>query len=116
MPGRVSEQRWLLPSAIDAVLKTLAVSVKDPRDDDCDYEHSSLSGPFTCDNETVDVEIYRFAGTQDPWQLAVVHMSGGSTEWQERFATEEDAYAAFLKVAEESGLASFCARPSESVH
>ncbi|WP_348270298.1 hypothetical protein [Methylobacterium sp. GXF4] len=105
-----------MPSAIDAVLKVLAVSGKDPRDDDCDYEHSSLSGSFTRDGETVDVEIYRFAGTQDPWRLAVVHMSGGNTEWQERFATEEDAYAAFLEVAEKSGLASFCARPSESVH
>jgi hypothetical protein len=85
-------------------------------DEDRDFEHSALSGPFTHDGETVDVEIYRFAGTQDPWQLTVVHMSSGATEWRERFGTELDAYRAFLEVVERDGLASFGAAVSRVVH
>lgn len=76
-------------------------------DEDREFEHSSLSGTVGHDGEEVDVEIYRFAGTQGPWQLAVIHMSSGSTEWQERFATDRDAYAAFWAVVEERGLVSF---------
>ncbi|MGU3329583.1 hypothetical protein ACLBXB_21900 [Methylobacterium mesophilicum] len=85
-------------------------------DEDRDFEHSALSGSFTHDGETVDVEIYRFAGTQDPWQLAVVHMSSGSTEWQERFATEQDAYRAFAETVERDGIASFGAAISRVAH
>ena len=76
-------------------------------DDDREFEHSPLSGTVTRDGEEVDVEIYRSAGTQDPWELAVIHMSSGSTKWQERFATDKEAYAAFWAVVEERGLASF---------
>ena len=76
-------------------------------DEDRDFEHSTLSGSFTRDGETVDVEIFRFAGTQDPWELAVVHMSSGTTAWRELFATEQDAYRAFLEAVERDGLASF---------
>jgi hypothetical protein len=85
-------------------------------DEDREFEHSPLSGSFTRDGETVDVEIYRFAGTQDPWQLAVAHMSSGSTEWQQRFATEEDAYRAFAEAVERDGIASFSATVSKVVH
>ncbi|TXN40939.1 hypothetical protein [Methylobacterium sp. WL7] len=85
-------------------------------DGDRDFEHSALSGTFTHDGETVDVEIYRFAGTQDPWQLAVVHMASGSTEWQERFATEQDAYRAFMEAVERGGLASFGSGIGRVVH
>lgn len=37
--------------------------------DDREYEHSPLSGTFRRDGETLSVEIYRNAGTQDPWWL-----------------------------------------------
>ncbi|MCJ2115485.1 hypothetical protein MKK65_02540 [Methylobacterium sp. J-001] len=76
-------------------------------DGDREFEHSPLSGSFTRDGETVDVEIYRFAGTQDPWQLAVVHMSSGSTEWLTLFATEQEAYRAFADAVERDDIASF---------
>jgi len=85
-------------------------------DEDRDFEHSVLSGSFTRDGETVDVEIYRFAGTQDPWQLAVVHMSSGATERRERLATEQDAYRAFMEAVERDGLASFGAAVSRIVN
>ncbi|MER2197495.1 hypothetical protein [Methylobacterium brachiatum] len=85
-------------------------------DEDREFEHSALSGSFSHDGETVDVEIYRFAGTRDPWQLAVVHMSTGTTEWRERFAAEEDAYRAFMAVVERGGLASFGPTVSRVMH
>jgi hypothetical protein len=48
--------------------------------DDHEYEHSLLSGTFSRDGESVSVEIYRLAGTQDPWRLGVIDLSsGGST-------------------------------------
>lgn len=85
-------------------------------DEDREFEHSPLSGPFTRDCETVDVEIYRTAGTQDPWELAVVHMSSGSTEWQDRFATEQDAYRAFAEAVEQDGIALFVAATVRTMH
>ena len=85
-------------------------------DEEREFEHSPLSGSFTRDGETVDVEIYRFADTHDPWQLAVVHISSGSTEWQERFATEQDAYRAFAEAVERDGISSFGVTVSRSVH
>ena len=85
-------------------------------DEDREFEHSGMSGPFTRGGETVDVEIYWLAGTRDPRQLAVVHMASGSTEWQERFATERDAYRAFMGVVERDGLAAFGPGISGVVH
>ena len=76
-------------------------------EDDCDFEHSPLSGEFTCGDITVDVEIYRTAGTRDGWRMEVVSISGGCTRWHERFDTEQDAYRAFLAMVEADGLASF---------
>lgn len=85
-------------------------------DEDREFEHSPLSGTVRRDGEEVDVEIYRFAGTQDPWQLAVIPMSSGSTEWQERFATDQEAYAAFWTAIEERGFASFGAATGGTRH
>ncbi|MCJ2118773.1 hypothetical protein MKK65_19755 [Methylobacterium sp. J-001] len=49
-------------------------------DDDREFEHSPLSGSFTRGDIEVDVEIYRFAGTQDRWELVVVALGGGCTQ------------------------------------
>lgn len=75
--------------------------------DDHDFEHSPLSGVVTRNGVTVEVEIYRIAGTQDPWQLEVVHISGGCTRCRASFLTEEDAYTAFMAMAHADGLATF---------
>jgi hypothetical protein len=74
--------------------------------EDCDFEHSRFSGEFTRDDITVDIEIYRTAGTQDPWQLAVVSLSSGCTRWQQSFETEKAAFEAFLAVVDAAGIAS----------
>lgn len=85
--------------------------------DDHEYEHSPLSGTFRRDGEAVDVEIYRYAGTQDPWQLAVIDLSsGGSTLWQETYATDQEAYDAFTAMVEAVGLAPFLGRRPTKQH
>lgn len=76
-------------------------------EDDREFEHSPLSGEFTRGDITVDVEIYRTADTQDLWELEVVSLSGGCTRWQKRFATEREAYEAFMTMVEAGGIASF---------
>ena len=43
-------------------------------------------------------------------------MASGSTAWQERFATEQDTYRAFLEVVERDGLAAFGPGISRVVH
>jgi len=75
-------------------------------DDDFEFEHSPLSGPFAREGETVEVEIFRLAGTQDRWHMEVVQFSG-CTRWRDLFATDADAHAAFLAMVEAVGIASF---------
>ncbi|MBP1180955.1 hypothetical protein [Methylobacterium sp. PvR107] len=77
-------------------------------DEDRDFEHSPLSGSFSRDGETVDVEVYRYAGTQDPWQLVVIHpSSGGCTAGKETIATDQEAYEAFTAMMAADGMGSF---------
>ena len=77
-------------------------------DEDREFEHSPLSGTFSRNGESVDVEIYRYAGTQDPWQLVVIDLSsGGCTAWQDTFATDHEAYGAFTATVEADGMAPF---------
>lgn len=75
--------------------------------DDCDFEHSQLSGRFTMDNITVEVEIYRIIDADEPWRLEVVNEYGRCTRWHERFATEWEAYQTFLAVVEADGISFF---------
>lgn len=63
-----------------------------PTDDDREFEHSPLSGTFSRDGGKVDVEIYRYAGTQEPWRLEVIDLSSGRcTAWLATFATDQEA-------------------------
>lgn len=82
---------------------------------DRELEHSPLSGRHTSDGITVEVLIYRLAGTRDPWQLEVVDQQGGSTVWDEGFGTDRDAYKAFFEDIEASGIRQFM-EPSETRH
>ncbi|OJU30429.1 MAG: hypothetical protein BGN91_04455 [Nitrobacter sp. 62-13] len=56
---------------------------------------------------TVSVEIYRLAGGEEGWSLEVVDHDGGSTVWEDRFATDSDAYAEFYQTLETEGIKSF---------
>ncbi|WP_267428146.1 hypothetical protein [Methylobacterium sp. GC_Met_2] len=75
-------------------------------EEDCEFEHSPLSGPVTRDGETVEVEIYRFPGTPECWRMEVVHTSG-CTRWDTTFATDAEARTAFDTMVDTVGIASF---------
>jgi len=62
---------------------------------DRELEFSPLSGRVTRDGVTVQVHIYRFAGTDEGWTLEVVDHEDGSTVWKGAFDTDVEAYDAF---------------------
>ena len=76
---------------------------------------SSLSRKFTRDGITLEILIYRLE--DDPaWQLEVVDPEGGSTVWEDLFATEQDALnEAFQTIASE-GITSFLRDPDRTIH
>lgn len=80
-------------------------------DNDPEIETSSLSGTVTRDGISVRVEIYRLAVGDDGWTLEVVDQDGSSTVWDDRFATDKDAYAEFNRTLEEDGIRSFLELP-----
>ncbi|MGO4173729.1 hypothetical protein [Bosea sp. TAF32] len=69
-----------------------------------DIIRSPLSQRFTEDGVTVQVEIYRVDGTEG-WTLELIDEEGGSTVWQDSFATDAEAFAEFTDGVEQLGLA-----------
>lgn len=82
---------------------------------DRELEYSPLSGLVTHDDVTVEVLIYRFAGTADAWALEVGDQEGGSTVWEVKFSTDHAAHEAFLRAVEADGLSQF-QEPGETLH
>ncbi|WP_027170706.1 hypothetical protein [Methylobacterium sp. 10] len=75
-------------------------------------EFSDLTGRATQNGITVTVNVYRFAGTQDPWTLEVIDQTGWSTVWGTTFASDEDALDAFIEAIEEGdGMRAFLEPP-----
>ncbi len=75
---------------------------------DDDPEIEKLPGaPETRDGFTVRVEIYRLKEGDGGWSLEVVDYKGNSIVWDERFATDKDAYAEFYRTLEAEGIRSF---------
>lgn len=73
-------------------------------DDFPDILRSPLCQTVTRDGVTVQVEIYRLADSEG-WTLELVDEDGGSTVWEETFATDAAALAEFNEGLEELGLA-----------
>jgi hypothetical protein len=67
---------------------------------------SSLSGPVTRDDVTVEVDIYRFEH-ETAWTLEVVNDAGTSIVWDDLFASDDDAHAEFLRTVAEEGMLAF---------
>lgn len=67
---------------------------------------SQLSRRVTLEGVTVDVQIYRFEDEHE-WVLFIANESGSSMLWDEVFASDGEAMAAFRIVAEEQGLPAF---------
>ena len=74
---------------------------------DRELEFSPLSGRVTRDGVTVQVHIYRFAGTDEEWTLEVVDHEDGSTVWEGSFETDVEAYEAFEQCIREDGIRTF---------
>ena len=67
---------------------------------------SGRSGRITRDGVSIAVEIYRFE-SEPSWLLEVVNDRGTSIVWDERFATDDLAFAAFEQVVADEGIATF---------
>ena len=76
-------------------------------DDDPEIEYSSLSGPDTENGITVQVHIYRIAGSSEGWALEAIDMENNSTTWDDLFATDADAMEEFKRVLAEEGILDF---------
>ena len=85
-------------------------------EDDPQIESSPLCTSVTRDGITVRVEIYRIAGSGEGWSLEVVDQDGGSTVWNDLFATDRDAYAEFTQTLETEGVRSFGGSPQGLPH
>ena len=82
-----------------------------------EIENSPFSGEVSRDGVTVRVEIYRLAGIGEGWSLEVVDQEGGSTVWDELFATDKDAHTEFYRTLEDEGISSFGgSSPATSPH
>ena len=67
---------------------------------------SERSGAFLVEGVRIEVNIC----TMDPvegWSLEVVNQHGTSTVWDDLFATEEDAWDAFVGTVDEEGAQAF---------
>lgn len=86
-------------------------------DEDPEIEESPLSGLVTHDNVAVRVEIYRLVEGDGSWTLKVVDYKGGSTVWDDRFATDKEAHAEFYRTLEAEGIRSFLkGQPGSTEH
>ena len=74
---------------------------------DRELEFSPLSGWVTQHGVTVQVHIYRFAGTDDGWALEVIDHEDGWTVWNGLFDTDIEAYEAFERCIREDGIRTF---------
>ncbi|MBN8284384.1 hypothetical protein [Zoogloea sp.] len=74
-------------------------------DDDIQLIHSPLTQTYSADGHTLQIEIYRGAGSL--WILEVVDERGTSTVWDEQFETDTAALAAAFLAIEEEGVHHF---------
>lgn len=85
-------------------------------DEKPNMEFSDLTGRAAQDGVTVTVNVYRFAGSQDPWTLEVIDQTGWSTVWRDTFASDEDALEAFTDAVEEGGGMRAFLEPPPTLH
>lgn len=79
-------------------------------------EHSELAGEFTDDGVTVLVDIFRPAGSQSDWVMEVVNQDDGLTSWEEKFATDREAFDEFLATVEREGIRTFLEDSDPQIH
>lgn len=83
--------------------------------DDPEIIVSPLSGEFTSEGITVEVQIYRLA-TSEEWSLEVVDNDDNSTVWDAGFASDKEAHDAFLEDVRNEGLAAIISGDTTTLH
>ena len=75
-----------------------------------DREPNIITSPLSCsitrDDITVEVHIYRLEH-EAQWVLEVVNESGTSSVWEDRFDSDEKAFAAFEQAVADEGIEAF---------
>lgn len=69
-----------------------------------EIELSEHSSEVTHDGITVQVGIYRAAGSQDGWNLEVVDEDDNSLIWEDTFESDQDAWDEFERAVSEEGI------------
>ena len=83
--------------------------------DEHELEMSPLCQAMTCDNKTVQIDIYK--GVEESgWILEVVDSFGNSTVWDDPFKTDIEALAEVLSVIEKEGITSLIGQVSDVLH
>lgn len=76
---------------------------------------SDLSCKIRDDEHTIEVHI--FNGEDDTgWTLEVVDENDDSTIWEEKFATDQEAWKAFELALEDEGIEAFAPDQPRTVH
>lgn len=81
-----------------------------------EIEVSPLGGIVAHDGMSVHLGIYRLVEGDESWTLEVTDHESGSTVWEDRFATDNEAHAEFYRVLETDGIQSFLEDQPESRH
>ena len=68
--------------------------------------YSGLSRKVTKDGITVEVAIFQLEH-EATWSLQVVNSANTSSVWDDRFATDEAAYAEFERTVAKEGMRTF---------
>lgn len=68
--------------------------------------HSPLEREVTVDGTSVSIFIYR-GEPENTWLLEIEDHLGGSTVWDDRFPTDQEALDEALKTIEQDGIESF---------
>jgi hypothetical protein len=76
-------------------------------DDDPEVEYSPLCERVSRDGKAVELQIFRLKGSAEGWSLEVVDDKGGSTVWDDLFATDQDARDEFYNTLELEGIRGF---------
>jgi hypothetical protein len=83
------------------------VNDNEENDDDPEIEYSPLCEEITRDGLTIRVQIYRLEIGDSGWSLEVIDRKNASTVWDDLFATDHEALAAFYLILETEGIQSF---------
>lgn len=102
------------PRLVDSGLRRSSNRAGRVIDEAPEIEVPPLGGIVARDRMTVRAEFYRLVEGDESWTLEVTDHEGGSTVWEDRFATDNELHAEFYRVLETDGIQSFLEDQPES--